>query len=305
MKRIMLSDKEFSGKTVVALGKFDGIHTGHARLLECAAKYAADEGALSLVYVMEREGGERLTSADEKTDIIRSFGIDALCIELLTQEFMNMSPEEFVTGIIRDSLHACHVVVGYNFRFGKGRSGDAVLLQKLCTGHKISVTVIDCVYATENGERVAVSSSEIRRLASLGRMEDIVPLLGRNYSVSGIVKPGKRLGRTIDFPTANIYKDARSFPLRHGVYITRVCFGGGKYPAITNVGINPTVEQDDGIVKIESHIPGVDVDLYGRELTVEFVEYIREERRFSSIDELKNQLTRDKEDLKRQAGVVE
>lgn len=302
MNTIMLSNKEFSGKTVVALGKFDGIHTGHARLLECAAAYAAKEGALSLVYVMEPESGSKLTQADEKTKLISSFGIDALAIEPLTKDFMNMAPEAFVSDIIKNKLNACHVVVGYNFRFGKNRVGDTKLLEKCCKKYGISVSVIDCVYGDEHGKRVAVSSSEIRRLASLGHVDDIAPLLGRNFSVSGVVEKGKMLGKTLSFPTANIYKCRHTFLLKHGVYVTKTAIDGKYYLSLTNVGTNPTLEKSDDKVRIETYIPDFEGDLYGTELTVEFLEYIREEKKFSDVEGLKSQLERDKEYLKNIAG---
>ena len=305
MKTIMLSGKAFGGKTVVALGKFDGIHTGHARLLECAVSFAAQKEALGIVYIMEPRDGARLNATCEKSDIIRSFGIDALCIEPLTDEFMSMTPETFVADILKDKLNACHVVVGYNSRFGKNRSGDTGILKKLCADHGISLSVIDCVYAQSEGKSIAVSSSEIRHLASLGKVAQIIPLLGRSFSVSGEVMQGKKLGRTIDFPTANIYRRREEFPLKHGVYMTEVLVDGEVFGAVTNVGINPTVEHTDDIVKIESHIPDFDKDLYGKEITVRFLEYIREEKKFSSIDELKAQISRDKEYLtKQQAGDI-
>lgn len=302
MKKIMLSNKKSDKKTVVALGKFDGIHNGHARLLERAAQYASEHDALSVVYVMEPRGGERIMAMDEKTAVISSFGIDAVCIEPLTKEFMRLTPEEFVCSILRDGLNACHVVVGYNFRFGKDRSGDTLLLKSLCEAEGIGVTVIDCVYAASCGESVAVSSTEIRRLASLGRVEDIYPLLGRNYSLSGVVEMGKRLGKSLGFPTANIYRNKNEIALRPGVYMTKASFEGRSYFAVTNIGSNPTVEEPDGKWRIETHIPGFEGELYGLELTIEFLRFIREEKRFSSLEGLKAQLESDREYLKKQVG---
>lgn len=297
MNTVMFTNKSFSGKKVVALGKFDGIHTAHARLLECAAQCAAAEGVLSLVYAMEPSGGKRLTQTDEKSCLVRSFGIDALCIEPLTQDFMSMDAKTFVRDILKDKLDACRVVVGYNFRFAKDRSGDTEALKKYCKEHDIAVTVIDCVYGEEAGEQVVVSSSEIRRLASLGKVDALSPLLGRNYSVSGIVEKGKNLGSKLDFPTANIYKDMSTLPLKHGVYHTKAHFDGLDFDALTNVGTNPTVDMSDDVVKIETHIPCFDGDMYGKKLTVEFLEYIRDEKKFSTIDELKFQLKKDMEHL--------
>lgn len=302
MEKIMLRNNSWDKKTVVALGKFDGIHNGHAKLLETASDYACKNDLLSLVYVMEPEGGERIMEIREKTDIIRSFGIDAVCIEPLTKEFMNMTPGEFVKNIIRDTLNACHVVVGYNFRFGKKRAGDTAMLETLCRAEGITVSVIDCVYAASRGEQVAVSSTEIRRLASEGRVDRIQPLLGRNYTLSGVVEQGKKLGRTIGFPTANIYRNKNEVVLRPGVYMTRICLDGTIYYGITNIGSNPTVEQPDGRWRIETCINSFDGDIYGEYITLEFLEFIREERKFASINELKSQLEADMQYVKKQVG---
>ena len=132
MKTILLSNKNLSGKTVVALGKFDGIHKGHIKLLERASRVASELDVVSLVYIMEPEYGEKLTDLSEKKDVISSLGIDALCVEPLTQDFMSMSPENFVLQILSKQLNACHIVVGYNFRFGKDRIGNPHMLKALC-----------------------------------------------------------------------------------------------------------------------------------------------------------------------------
>lgn len=297
MKKILLGNKALSGRTVVALGKFDGIHAGHAKLLEYVVDYASKYNAQSVVYAMEPESSVRITDFDERTEIIRSFGIDVLCTEQLTEEFMNMSPEEFVSKILQSGLDACHVVVGYNFRFGKNRSGDAKLLEVLCNQRGIGVTVADCVYISEKGDDVAVSSTLIRSLASEGRVDEIFPLLGRNYSISGVVQKGKQLGRTLDFPTANIYKIPEDIILKSGVYLTKVSFDDKSCYAITNVGTNPTVENPNGILRIESYLKNFVGNLYGKHITVEFVKFIRDEHKFSSATELRNQLVVDKKHL--------
>ena len=294
MKTILLSNKNLSGKTVVALGKFDGIHKGHIKLLERASRVASELDVVSLVYIMEPEYGEKLTDLSEKKDVISSLGIDALCVEPLTQDFMSMSPENFVLQILSKQLNACHIVVGYNFRFGKDRIGNPHMLKALCENEGITVDVIECVYAEENGENIAVSSSEIRRMASMGEVEKIKHLLGRNYSVKGKVEHGKHLGRTINFPTANIYRKKREFALKFGVYKTIVTMDGQQYNAVTNVGINPTVDAPDENVRVESFIKNFDGDIYGKEIVVEFCAFIRDEMKLNSLDELKMQIEKDK-----------
>lgn len=299
MKTTLLNTKPFCRKTVVAIGKFDGVHIGHAKLLETAAKTAQCLNISAVAYITDNPAVQKLMPEDERRTIFRNLGTDAVCTDELTDEYKRMTPAEFVHKIL-GALGACHVVVGYNFRFGCRRSGDVHTLQKLCAERGIGVTVVDCVYADINGEKIAVSSTEIRSMLSRGETEKAACLLGRRYSLRGTVCCGKRLGRTIGFPTANLVFDDGTVPLANGVYATDVYLIGdggatkllGK--GITNVGHNPTVDSPDGKIRVETCILGYDGDLYGKKIKLEFKAFMRGEVRFSSIDELKSQLEHDK-----------
>ena len=210
-------------------------------------------------------------------------------MQQLNDEFKNTSPQEFVR-ILTEDLNAKHVIVGFNFRFGKDRCGDASLMEKLCVESGIRCTVAEPVIF----ENEPISSTRIRKKIKNGNITDANIMLGRSFEIYGKVIHGKQLGRTIDFPTANI--NAKHIPLLPdaGVYATMVRQNNMVYPAITNIGINPTVDHDDKM-KIETNIIGFDGDLYNEEITVAFLKKLRNERIFNNIDELKKQLSQDKE----------
>lgn len=299
MKTTLLNTKPFCRKTVVAIGKFDGVHIGHAKLLETAAKTAQRLNISAMAYITDNPSAQKLMPEDERGAVLRDLGMDAVCTDELTDEYKRMTPAEFVHKVL-GALGACHVVVGYNFRFGCRRSGDVLTLRELCAERGMDVTVVDCVYADINGEKIAVSSTEIRSALSRGEVEKAALLLGRRYSLRGTVCRGKRLGRTLGFPTANLLFDDGIVPLANGVYATDVYLtddGGtakilGK--GITNVGHNPTVDFPDGKTRVETCILGYDGDLYGKKIKLDFKAFMRGEVRFSSIDELKLQLEHDR-----------
>ncbi len=290
--------KEIIGKdaninTVVALGKFESLHKGHLALFSCAKKKGAELCASPVVYMIKDPASSDIISSLEKKTLAREFGIDAFYTDELTDEYKKIMPEEFVKNILKDSLSACHVVVGYNFAFGYKRMGTTDVLKELCQKYNIGVTVVDCVFADIDNNNVPVSTSDIRKELCNGNVEIANKLLGRNFSLSGVVTKGKHLGRELGFPTANLVFSEKSVPLKKGVYATKTLVDGVESDSITNVGINPTVEKEDGFVRVETHILNYDKDLYGREIKVDFLFRIRDEKTFSSIDELKNQLNED------------
>lgn len=294
MKTTLLNTKPFCHQTVVAIGKFDGVHIGHAKLLETAAKTARRLNISAVAYITDNPSAQKLMTEDERRSLLRALGMDAVCTDELTGEYKRMTPAEFVYKIL-GALGARHVVVGYNFRFGCRRSGDVRTLEKLCAERGIGVTVVDCVYAGINGEKIAVSSTEIRSLLSRGDVQNAALLLGRRYSLCGTVCRGKELGHTIGFPTANLLFDDGAVPLANGVYATDVYLGGKKIgKGITNAGHNPTVDSPDGKTRVETCILGYDGNLYGKKIKLEFKAFMRGEVRFSSIDELKAQLEHDR-----------
>ncbi len=280
--------------TVVALGFFDGVHLGHRELLSLAVSEAKSRGLSSAVLTFSESGGTglkngamRLSSEREKLELFRELGIDYAVI-LDFQSVKNMSPEEFVRHIVVGVCNARLSVCGYNFRFGRGAAGDADTLVSLMNKENAECIV----YPAFNINGSPVSSTAIRRCVEIGDVKKARELLGRPFSVTGEVYHGKGLGHTLGSPTANQYIDDNIVKIKNGVYVTRAYIDGEHYYSVTNVGVRPTVDSD-GRVNCETHIMGYNGDLYGREVTVEFLDFIREEMRFSSVDELKKQIYKD------------
>ena len=283
-------------KNVVVIGKFDGVHIGHRALIECAVGIARSCGMRTVAYaVLPVHMGKSITTESRKEEIIRSLGVDEYIRQPLSDDFARLSPEEFVDNIIKDKLCAGHVAVGYNFRFGANRAGDALLLQKLCDKNGVSTTVMESVNAPdENGNMIPVSSTRIRALVEKGDTVQIRRCLGRNFCMWGTVGEGKKLGRTLGFPTVNLYPDSDSLIPAHGVYASKVYLDSRDYIGVTNVGINPTVETGTNI-KVETFIFGFSGNLYGKKLHIELLEHVRPERKFDGVDELKTQIDSDKD----------
>lgn len=274
--------------SAVVIGKFDGVHKGHQQLLSIAKDICKKENLTPLAYTFP-SFGECITDDTQKAHLFKNYGIDNIYVQQLNDEFKNTSPKDFVR-ILTEDLNAKHVIVGFNFRFGKDRCADAYLMEKLCAETGIKCTIAQPVIF----ENEPISSTRIREEIKKGNITDANVMLGRNFEIYGKVIHGKKLGRTIDFPTANI--DAKYIPLLPdaGVYATTVKQNGNIYPAITNIGSNPTVDHDDKI-KVETNIIGFDGNLYDTEIYISFSEKLRNECTFNNIDELKKQLSQDKE----------
>lgn len=283
-------------KTVLALGCFDGLHEGHTRLLKKAAEIA-DENSLGLAVYCFSEPPKNffypssvpvITPKDEKLRIISSLGAAvALCVDF-DESIANMPPEAFFEEVVLSQMNAAHVVCGFNYRFGKNGTGDTQTLRRLCIKEGIGIDVIDPVQI----DGVTVSSSEIRIALASARPERAARLLGRPYSIFSRVVDGKRLGRLLGFPTINqtVAQASRSL-LKHGVYATRSYVGQTPYDSVTNLGIRPTVDGSE--LCAETHLLDFCGDLYGKEVRVEFLHFIREERKFDTLEELSEQIKKD------------
>lgn len=279
-------------KTVVALGKFDGLHMAHVRLIKECVEIGNNKNYDSCVYLIS--GTNRtLCNIDYLCRTLKKNGVSKLCEDMLTKEYMSMSPQEFVREILFKKLNCAHVVVGYNYRFGKDRCGDINTLKDECAKYGICVTVVKKVCSIIDGIEVEVSSTNIRKFLSDGNVAAANKMLGRPFFISGLVQQGKSVGNKIGFPTANIYPgDKNNVPLKYGVYATKTTVGAFTHNSVTNVGINPTLENHHN-VKVETYIFDFDMDIYGRDITVEFIGYIRPETKFENIDTLKMQLEKD------------
>lgn len=277
----------------VTIGKFNGFHLGHQVLLDSVADVAEKEGydsyCIKLVF-----SNERIFTAEEEQEILRDKydKMELACISF-TPEFASQSPEDFVRTILVDKYNVKYISVGKDFRFGKDRAGDTDVLAELGIKYGFEVRVFDklCI-----GEEV-VSSTRIKEKMASGDMEEASRLLGRPYSIAGIVEGGKKLGRSLGYPTINQkFASNKILPL-FGVYSSDVLVYNStgdfqKYKGITNIGIRPSVNDGD-VPTVETFIYNFSEDIYGYKVKIIPKVYIRPERHFNSLEELTEQISRD------------
>jgi riboflavin kinase/FMN adenylyltransferase len=279
----------------VALGIFDGVHLGHKRVIDKALAYK-EHGLKTAVFTFSIEDIPfkhnspvfYILDDTTKTDILKSMGVDRIFCPRF-EEVHNMSGEDFARDILHNQIHAKAVVCGENFRFGKGASCGVEDLKHYGTQYGFSVEVVEPVLFHGG----AISASVIRELiGSRGDVRVAKELLGYEYFIQGKVVHGKQLGRTMGLPTINQTFAERQLIPKRGVYSSRVVIQGTEYPSMTNVGIKPTVSSE-GVPIAETHIIGFDGDLYGEIIRVYLKDYIRNEKKFNSIEELKNAIHND------------
>jgi riboflavin kinase/FMN adenylyltransferase len=228
-----------------------------------------------------------INSEGVKFDILSKTGLDCLYLLEFDENTKNLSPDEFVRNILKDRLNAGILVAGFNYRFGKDRSGDAGTLEDLGRRYGIKVIIVPAVYH----DGIVISSTLVRDCLAKGEIERVNGLLGRNYVIEGMVEEGRKKGTEIGFPTANIYPAAElQYPLK-GVYATITAYDGKKYISVTNIGTNPTV--GGNMTVIETHVIDHLRDLYGKMIKIEFCHRIRDEMVFDSVSELHEQIKKD------------
>ena len=288
--------------TVLTFGKFDGVHLGHQKIFSSVFRIGVEEGLKPAVlsFTMEKESfflqgrKEMLSTEDEHFTRLKNVGFQEVYLYPLTIEAARMSPEDFVRIILIEALKVKHLVVGTDCSFGYQGAGNVELLKNLQGKYGFSLTVVDKVLTkSPSGEEVEISSSYIRKALEEGRVEEAAALLGRPYSINGTVVHGKAIGRSLSFPTANIFpKEGKLIP-KEGVYYTKVMVLGEEYDAMTNIGRNPSISAENPLT-IESHLLNPDKETYGEKIRISFLQRIREQKRFPNLDALKAQL---KEDL--------
>jgi riboflavin kinase/FMN adenylyltransferase len=296
------------GPSAVTIGKFDGVHSGHRRVIGELREIAAEQSLLSTVVTFDRHpltllkpeiAPAPLVSLAQKVELLGSLGVDATLVLTFDKELSQRSPQNFVQSILVDALHAKVVLVGSDFRFGARGAGDITLLREMGTDLGFEVRVVDDVRSTE-GRRA--SSTWIRELLAEGRVSEAGELLGYPPCVRAIVVHGEKRGRELGYPTANLAPSPEGLIPADGVYAAWATIGEDRFPAAVSVGNNPTF---DGVPekRVEAHLLDQDLDLYGRTIEIAFVEYVRGMVKFTNIDGLIAQMDDDTERVRAVLGV--
>jgi riboflavin kinase/FMN adenylyltransferase len=278
-----------------AIGNFDGLHRGHQALLRIARERAVEVGGPAGVILFEPHPREhfqpgaphfRLTPLKRKLELLERFGMDVAAVLAFDAALAGLTANEFIRNVLVDALAARHVVVGYNFRFGKGRAGDTETMRHAGQALGFGVTVVKRV-----GEGAGVfSSGAVRTALAHGDVADAARILGHWWRVSGEVTGGFKRGTGMGFPTANVAL-APGTALAHGIYAVRVYLDGKAHAGAAYLGTRPTF--DDGAPVLEVFLLDFGGDLYGREITVEFIGFVRKDTKFESIEALKAQIAKD------------
>ena len=291
--------QQLASGTVITIGNFDGVHRGHQRIIQTVREAAAKRKALSLALtfephpttVFQHRAPEtfRLTSAERRTELLKSYGVDAVVTVPFSRDFADLTPSDFVNKFLSERLHAKEVHIGYDFAFGRGREGTTSNLQELCA--KIDVDVVIHRAYEESGS--PISSTRVRAALQQHAMEEVAQLYGRPYTIHGVQAPGAQRGRAMGIPTINLYPEGLLLP-PHGVYVSEVRAEGTSWRAITNLGVRPTFVDDDR-VSVETFIldPEFREVRAGERIEVRLHKWVREERAFPSAEALKKQIGQD------------
>lgn len=280
---------------VASIGNYDGVHLGHQHVIDTLLKHSRRLSVRSTVITFEPLAKEfflpnsvrRLTTIEERAEFLFDLGVDqVLCIDFNSQ-FASYSPSDFVEDVLLKGLGVRHLCVGDDFRFGKNRVGDFELLKQLGVQHNFDVTA----HETFELQGARVSSGRVRDALSEGDFNLVEALLGRPYIIDGTVSLGQQLGRTIDFPTANIVLPEMRMPI-NGVFAVKVTLNADReVGGVANVGVRPTVGGKEN--RLEVHLFDFNDDLYGQVISVCFIKKIRDEHKFDSFDDLKRQIQKD------------
>lgn len=277
-------------RSAVTIGKFDGIHKGHQLLIKKAVGLKK-EGLTSVVCIidMQRPG---ILSHDERIEILNRMKVDWLIILRFTDSFARQTPEEFISGFLKDKLGAEKIIVGNDFRFGHNREGNVNTLKQFEKKYGYSCEF----YEKLEYDRKVISSTYVRDALGEGDMETVRNLLGRRFSIKGEIVHGNHLGRNLGFPTINIPFAHDKYVPRKGVYSSLIMIGDKVYRGITNIGNKPTI--GDYPASSETFIFDFDDDVYGKQAEIYPIDFIRDEKKFTNITELTGQLAEDTEKVK-------
>ncbi len=294
-----LEAMEIKEPVALTIGKFDGVHRGHEKLLSFILE-KKEEGLKTAVFTfqippkvgIQQEALELITTNQEKERLFEKMGVDYLICCPVVPEVMHMQPEDFIQMLVQ-KLHVVCITAGTDCRFGHNRSGNANTLEAYGKAYGIEVRIFDKVRYEDRD----ISSTFIRSEIKEAHMEKVEDLLGYPYFVTGIVEKGNQLGRTIDVPTLNVVPEKGKLLPPFGVYATKTWIAGKPYFGMTNVGKKPTIHGENP-VGVETNLFDFSGDLYGKEIHTEFFTYIRPEKKFDSFDLLKEQIYQDREKIR-------
>lgn len=288
-----------SGPLFLAIGVFDGVHLGHRAVISTSANHATEANGTPIVVTFDphptkvlrpQDAPHLITATQHKIALIRDLGVAHLLVLQFDREFAATPPEDFVRQLVMHSHPLREICVGHEWSFGKGRAGNLELLKQLGATDGFEVVGVKAV--TVNGE--VVSSTAIRRAVANGDLVKATQMLGREYTILGTVIAGEKLGRKLGFPTANISAHSEQFP-PNGVYVTEARMAGSVYRGVANLGYRPTVSSGTPERLLELHLFDLKKDIYGEEVEVRFLRYLRPEQKFENVEALAAQIARDVE----------
>ncbi|WP_407942448.1 bifunctional riboflavin kinase/FAD synthetase [Mesoflavibacter sp. CH_XMU1404-2] len=287
-----------SNHTVLTIGTFDGVHIGHQKIIKRLVEVSKIKNLTPSLLtffphprmVLQKDANIKLINTiDEKKDILKQFGISNLVIKEFTKEFSRLTAEDFVKNILVDHLKAKHIIIGYDHHFGRNRNANIEDLKQFGKDFDFEVEEI----SKQDINDVAVSSTKIRAALQEGDIKTANTYLGYNFMLTGKVIDGKKLGKTINYPTANLYiKETYKLIPKHGVYVVKSNIDNKDVFGMMNIGYNPTVNGKHQT--IETHFFDFNKNLYGKNLKIELLQRLRDEQKFSSVEELQSQLHIDK-----------
>ncbi|MBG15800.1 MAG: riboflavin biosynthesis protein RibF [Crocinitomicaceae bacterium] len=285
---------------VITVGTFDGVHIGHQTIIKRINKIAENcQGESVLltfdphprkVILNDNSSLKLINTIDEKINLLEKYGLDHLVIHPFTKEFSRISPTEYVRDLLVNQLNAHHLVIGYDHQFGRNREGNLDLLNELSPLYGFKIDEI----SAQEINAIKISSTKIRNAIYDGDIQKTNNYLGHRFTLSGTVREGEKIGRTIGFPTANIdISDFDKIKPSEGVYAVKVNANNSTYNGMMNIGTRPTLNKKENITSYEVHIFNFNQNIYNQKITVEFIDRIREEKKFDDINALKLQLIDD------------
>jgi len=301
-----------SSGCAIALGRFDGVHLGHRALLERAVEHAAEHSLTPVCFSFQERTfpgaakRKQLTTCEEKAALLESIGIEFLLHPVFEPPLIEMNPGQFAGGLLIGKWHAKLIVAGFDFHFGKDRAGNTDILKEIGKEHDVEIEIFPAFVI----DGIPVKATNIRTIIREGRVAEAARLLGRRYSIHAANNPGRQFGREIGFPTINFRWPELKVAPKFGIYVVRLRLTGGDLTpstastagwleGVANFGLRPTVEPENSIPLLEVHILEDVPDQirnshsYGSDFEVEFIEFLREERQFLNVDELKTQIASD------------